>query len=164
MTLTGNNVFTANGDYGIRMYAPQSRGIAATTSVDGNAIGGVYLRTGTISSDTTWHNLDAPYDIESVAVYGPLAPTLTIMPGAEVQFTGSANLSAASSSEGGKIIADGSVDPITFTGVSKSPGSWYYIAFKSQDTGSVLRNCLIYSSNADINLCDFFAQNQLWNK
>jgi hypothetical protein len=146
---SGNNVFTANEGYGIKMFANQSDSITATTSVAGNTLGGVYLRSGVITTDTTWHNLDAPYLIESVGVRSLSEPILSIMAGTEIEFTDYTSLTSGSDTESGQIFADGTDAAITFTGATQTPGFWRFIAFYSNDTGSVLRNCIIEYGGGD---------------
>ena len=76
---------------------------------------------GDITTSTTWTLTESPYVV--CGTYVPTVAqgvTLTIEPGVEVQFEANGRLNV-----GGTLAATGSVtQPITFTGVIKSPGSW----------------------------------------
>ena len=77
---------------------------------------------GSITSSTTWTVISSPYEVCFGGVtVGPTA-TLTIQPGVTVQFQPSVN---AKLYVQGALSAIGAVtQPITFTGVVATPGSW----------------------------------------
>ncbi len=77
---------------------------------------------GTISADTTWHAADSPIEVCVSGVTVAQGVTLTIEPGTLVQFDNGANDSIYVQ---GALSAIGTpTQPITFTGVVASPGSW----------------------------------------
>ncbi|RLA96945.1 MAG: hypothetical protein DRG83_16680, partial [Deltaproteobacteria bacterium] len=127
-----NNEITSNGTYGIVLYGDQVRGIAGTNSVDGNTLGGVYVKDDTVEHDATWYKLDAPYILEDILVASPAGTTLTIQSGVELRFTEEAMFEVGSSGEPGKLVAIGSqADPIVFTSsqILKTRGWWDGIRF-----------------------------------
>ena len=75
-----------------------------------------------INSDTTWTVISSPYEVcFNGATVGPTA-TLTIQPGVTVQFQQGVN---SKLNVQGALSAIGTVtQPITFTGVVTTPGSW----------------------------------------
>jgi len=77
---------------------------------------------GLFSSSTTWSLINSPYDVcASGVTVGPTA-TLTIQPGVTVQFQQSINAKVYVQ---GALNAIGTMtQPITFTGVVTTPGSW----------------------------------------
>ncbi len=77
---------------------------------------------GVINSDTTWLLASSPYDVCSGGLTVASGATLTIQPGIVVQFeSGTSNYLNVQ----GALQANGSTtQPITFTGVVASPGSW----------------------------------------
>jgi hypothetical protein len=77
---------------------------------------------GTISTSTTWTVISSPYEVcFNGATVGPTA-TLTIQPGVTVQFQQGVN---SRLNVQGALTAIGTVSqPITFTGVVTTPGSW----------------------------------------
>ena len=69
---------------------------------------------------TTWTPAGSPYDVCAGGATIPGGVTLTIDPGVTVQFTAPGTLYVQ-----GNLVAIGSpANPITFTGVTASPGSW----------------------------------------
>jgi len=77
---------------------------------------------GTIDTDTTWSLINSPYDVCIGGVRIKPAATLTIEPGVTVQFD---NLGTNRLNVSGALSAIGTpTQPITFTGVVATPGSW----------------------------------------
>lgn len=77
---------------------------------------------GTISVDTTWHAADSPVEVCVSGINVAQGVTLTIQPGVLVKFDNSvSNLLSVQ----GTLSAIGTpAQPITFTGMLASPGSW----------------------------------------
>jgi hypothetical protein len=93
---------------------------------------------GNININTTWSLINSPYDVCTGGVtIGPTA-TLTIQPGVTVQFdNGGGNQLQAN--YGGALIAIGTLtQPITFTGVVATPGSWGGISSFATYTPSLI--------------------------
>lgn len=79
-----------------------------------------------ISTDTTWTVISSPYSVcNSGSIAVAKGVTLTIEPGVEVQFQSNARLNV-----NGTLAALGTTEqPITFTGVITTPGSWQGLGF-----------------------------------
>lgn len=93
---------------------------------------------GTVNLDTTWALISSPYKvcIGGITV-GPNA-TLTIEPGVTVQFENAAT-NKLNVNYGGALIAIGTpIQPITFTGVVATPGSWGGISALATVTPSLI--------------------------
>jgi len=79
---------------------------------------------GNINTNTTWLLSNSPYEVCNGGVTIGPAATLTIQPGVTVQFYNSTG-SKLYVNGGGALIAIGTpTQPITFTGVVATPGSW----------------------------------------
>src|SRR3990172_3410655 len=77
---------------------------------------------GAINTNTTWSLINSPYDVCIGGVTVGPAATLTIEPGVTVQFE---NAAANKLNVSGTLSALGTLtQPITFTGVVATPGSW----------------------------------------
>jgi len=77
---------------------------------------------GTIITNTTWSLINSPYDVCTTGVTIMPAATLTIQPGVTVRFQNAANNNL---NVMGALSAIGTLtQPITFTGVVPTPGSW----------------------------------------
>ena len=77
---------------------------------------------GTIITNTTWSLINSPYDVCIGGVTIMPAATLTIQPGVTVRFQSAANNNL---NVMGALSAIGTLtQPITFTGVVATPGSW----------------------------------------
>ena len=140
------STLTANAWSGVSVYADQVGGIGATNSVAGNTGAAVYVRTGTVAQDATWHALDAPYVLEDVTVSHPTAVTLTIEAGAELRFIDSAALDVAGGGSAGTLRALGTVaDPVVFTSnqATHTPGWWGYICFHGGAVSCLLDHCTV---------------------
>ena len=75
---------------------------------------------GTLSSDTTWNTTGSPYEVCPGGVTVAQGATMTIEPGVTVQFLTGGRLTVS-----GAMLASGTAtQPITFTGVISTPGSW----------------------------------------
>ena len=100
----------------------------------------------TLTADATWASLGFPYSIlqnTTVAKDAATAATLTINPGATLQFGNSVGLFIGTTTAKGALVAAGTVaQPITFTtnSASPAPGLWQGIYF---DTQSVAATCLL---------------------
>ncbi len=105
--------------------APIERSVSAVTNV-----------CGAISTNTTWSLINSPYDVCTGGVtVGPTA-TLTIEPGVTVQFE---NAAGNKLNVSGSLSAVGTVtQPITFTGVVATPGSWGGISATNTVTSPAL--------------------------
>ena len=91
-----------------------SRGIADTS------VGG------TISTDTTWHQVDSPFVLTStVFVEGAASPTLTIEAGVTVKIPSGMGLYIGNAQAGNLIAVGSAGSPITFTSTgATTAGSW----------------------------------------
>lgn len=93
---------------------------------------------GSINTDTTWLLINSPYNVCVGGVsIGPTA-TLTIQPGVTVQFENS-RFNKLNVNYGAALIAIGTLtQPITFTGVVATPGSWGGISAVATYTPSLI--------------------------
>ncbi len=77
---------------------------------------------GTIITNTTWSQINSPYDVCAAGITIMPAATLTVQPGVIVQFVNASNNNL---NVMGALSAIGTLtQPITFTGVVATPGSW----------------------------------------
>jgi hypothetical protein len=93
---------------------------------------------GPITQDTIWTRVDSPFVVsKNVTVYSNA--TLTIEPGVEVKFGGNFSLIVL-----GKLYANGTSTPITFTSNKEQPevGDWNAITFNGMEK-SVLIGCFV---------------------
>src|SRR3972149_2646751 len=106
---------------------PSTRAAPTVTNVRGN-----------ITTNTTWSLINSPYDVCAAGVtIGPTA-TLTIQPGVTVQFDNDGG-NKLNVNYGGALIAIGTLtQPITFTGVVATPGSWGGISALATVTPSLI--------------------------
>jgi hypothetical protein len=137
LTNNGQESDRTYGGYGIKIYADQIRGIESNNSVSGNLLGGVYVRSDTITNDATWYPLDAPYVLETVTVNDPLQPTMTVEAGTELKFLEDTKLVI----DTGRLVAQGTV----FTSNQNFPtkGWWKGIQFGQEAVASSLTDCTI---------------------
>ncbi len=121
------------------------------TYVD-NKYQGTLVEGGKINEDTIWGNSGDESIIivtGNIEVYGETNVTLTIEPGAEIQFEPGAGLYVGYfNSSPGSLYAKGTESsPIRFTSnlPSPAPGSWKGIYFKAAtvDSGSLLEHCIV---------------------
>ncbi|MDQ3249110.1 MAG: Ig-like domain-containing protein, partial [Chloroflexota bacterium] len=95
---------------------------APSLSLAANPAISATLVCGTISTNTTWLLANSPYEVCSGGVTISPTATLTIQPGVTVQF---ANSATNQLHVRGALSAIGTLaQPITFTGVVATPGSW----------------------------------------
>ena len=93
---------------------------------------------GTINADTTWLLTNSPYVVCSGGLTVASGATLTIEPGIVVQFESSISNKL---NVQGALEAIGSVtQPITFTGIVASPGSWAGISVNGTSVTPALAN------------------------
>ncbi|MCI5128577.1 MAG: right-handed parallel beta-helix repeat-containing protein, partial [Candidatus Electrothrix sp. AUS3] len=137
ITNNGQESDRTHGGYGIKVYADQVRGIQANNSVSDNLLGGVYVRSDTITNDATWHPLDAPYTLETVTVDAMGQPTLSIETGTKLKFLEDTKLVVTT----GRLVAK----EATFTSNQAFPtkGWWYGIQFNENASVSSLTGCTI---------------------
>ena len=75
---------------------------------------------GTLNADATWSAINSPYEVCAGGLTVSSGVTLIVEPGVTVQFLANSRLTAS-----GSLLAYGTPSqPITFTGVVTSPGSW----------------------------------------
>ncbi|MCF7793813.1 MAG: right-handed parallel beta-helix repeat-containing protein [Candidatus Cloacimonetes bacterium] len=155
-----NNQINLNGSHPISCYAGIVSGISNNT-YSGNAVSSIEVIGSPISNDATWVDQGIPYYVTSsnhIYVQGTDGDdnltTLTIEPGAEIQFN-SNHLYVGHSSNSlysGKLIAIGTEEnKITFTSGSSTPyaGDWMGIYFFDYaDDSSELSNCIIEYAGA----------------
>jgi len=109
---------------------------------------------GPITQDTIWAMVDSPFVVSKDIVVYPNA-TLTIEPGVEVKFGGAFSLIIS-----GKLYANGTEKPITFTSNKEEPvaGSWKALMFngpqKSMLTACSIAHAIdgIYIENGDVEI------------
>jgi len=109
---------------------------------------------GQIFRESFWDNLGAPYRITDDLTV--TSTTLRIAPGVTIEMSHGSSITIEN---GGELIADGTSQFITFTGVYKSPGSWNCLTF-SNVLNSFLNNCRIEFGGGDMNKpANIFAEN-----
>jgi len=127
LALTGD-AFTNNAGYAISL--PTNLGLSdassltATGNTGGNAI---EVRSGFITSDTTWPTASLPYILTgAITVEGPAAPILTIAAGNSVRFASNTQIVAANADKGALRANGTAAAPILFTANgSTTAGFWY---------------------------------------
>ena len=136
-------------DYDIQIENPNIRHCETPMYIDANAVGniagGVYEEnaqnvirvlggTHRVSTDQQWTNLGIPYRISSeqssFQYLGVTDATLTIDPGAILEFENGMGLIIGESDESTLIAVGTEADPILFTGVNKVKGAWGGIYFR----------------------------------
>lgn len=110
------NVCTGNLGYGISITADKLANLSGTGSFIGNGKGGIHVSGAEIWESGTWEKHDAPYIIEGIIDIGSSdGVTITISPGATLQFLPGSYLQIGHA-DLGTLIAAGSADaPIHFT-------------------------------------------------
>lgn len=117
---------------------------------------------GSINTDTTWLLINSPYNVCVGGVFiGPTA-TLTIQPGVTVQFENSGG-NKLNVNYGAALIAIGTLtQPITFTGVVATPGSWGGISAIATYTPSLINLSYVtldYGGVYDLSGAQLYANN-----
>ena len=161
MPLLSNLEILNNNDYGLYCnnanYVPEVSNLNFT----GNSLDGIVIAGGTISADRTWFYCGADYvilgDITIMEYHNN--PNLAIDPGNTIKFAENVKLQiGASSSYGGKLYAEGTVDSfITFTSLNDSIGGWNGLYFNdgsdSYGSTSSLKHCVIEKGNENNVYC-----------
>lgn len=116
-----------------------------------------------IMRDTIWTLVDSPFVVSNDITIYPNS-TLTIEPGVEVRFGGAFSLTVS-----GKLFADGTAKPITFTSNKIEPQNedWNSVIFDGIEK-STLINCIteyatdgIYVDNGDVEIRNSFISHSL---
>jgi parallel beta-helix repeat protein len=143
-----NNALIGNGNYSIYVTSNPNavKGITNNSFSGTPASAHIGVNGGTITMNSTWTNQGVPYVINSsITVADALTPTLTLEPGVVLRFNGLTRLLIGSGLTPGKLMADGTGDPITFTSnaATPAPGDWVGIYFDDgADDSSLLDNTL----------------------
>jgi len=119
-------VFKNCGEEPIRTTIANAHCLRAGNSFDGNAKQFILVEQGSLQEDATWLDLAVPYRVQGNAntIQGC---TLTISAGAELQMDESSRIIIEKQAG---LIADGTTEPILFTGASKVAGSWSSLEFR----------------------------------
>ena len=107
-----------------------------------NAVHATYVE-GPITQDTIWTRVDSPYVVSNdITVYQNV--TLTIEPGVEVKFGETFSLSIL-----GKLHANGTGKPITFTSNKEQPdvGDWNAIKFSGTEKSTLIGCFVAYAED-----------------
>ena len=146
------NSYENNGTYPIHVDTAESlSAIDAASTYTGDNDNRILVDDLNLTSDATMADAGTPYLFTSYTrIYNNV--TLTIQPGAELQFELNRYLYVGNSSDStGTLIAEGTADePITFTSAQATPaaGDWGGIYLYSYDGGSSLLNAIIeYATN-----------------
>ncbi|MDO5575627.1 MAG: right-handed parallel beta-helix repeat-containing protein [Fibrobacter sp.] len=112
-----NNIFTQNGEYGIRIAADQLVNISGSISVNNNGKDGIYVNGASVAASGVWKNCGVPYIVDgqiSIESSGG-AEKITIDPGTEFRFLKNSGISVGYSSPGTLIAKGTESKPIVFT-------------------------------------------------
>lgn len=149
ISLFSNNVVTRNKLGAGLVTADVVGSLDASSRYSGNTKDYIELASGseTVSSAQTWQAIDANYLVENVSV----VTDLTVAAGATlvIKDGGSLNISAK-----GSLKAIGTAEkPVTFTGLSKTPGAWGGIQYTfSKDTNNELDHVIVeYGGGSGMN-------------
>jgi hypothetical protein len=111
--------------YAISVEAPSFAGIGGTNTFNGGAM--IEIRSGTVSSTTSWVHPGAPVAIsDRVSVGGEGSPVLTIGPGMIFKFGAGADMQIGSPDVGQLVVAGTADKHVTFTSLpaKQAPGDW----------------------------------------
>ena len=150
-----NDIHSCTG-YPIRIYGNFVHTIGEGNEFSGTK--GIFVEYDDYEQDSeTWLDQGCPYIIDGeISIGSETGSTLTIEPGTEIGFTKESSIWVGFySSTFGKLVADGSTEPIKFTSAAsegtKSAGDWDYIYFSDGTmSGSIINNCIIeYGGGSD---------------
>lgn len=135
LTLFAANTFSGNMNYPVSAIGAVANSLDGTgSSYTGNTYDKVQLRGGRLYGSHTWTKLNVPYLVTAIVSAGYYNDngSLTIQPGATIQFTGNGGLCTGDySTTSWMSIAGTSAERITLTGETAAPGAWKGIAFQS---------------------------------
>ena len=119
-TLTfSSNGFLGNGGAPVRLPADVVGALDAGSTYAGNTEDYATVTGGYVTTDATWPALDVPYRVlADVEVASSTGPTLTIEPGAELQFEAGAGMTIGQGNPGALSAEGTSSSPIVFTAVT----------------------------------------------
>ncbi len=142
-------VFENCGEEPIRTTIANAHSIKAGNTFTGNGKQYVLVEQGSLQRDALWMDLTVPYRVQGNANTIQTG-TLTIAPGTEVQMDEAARIIIEKQAG---LIADGTVEPILFTGATTLAGSWSSLEFRddADHNACVLNNCTIEYGGASGN-------------
>ncbi len=120
-----DNSFSGHSEWPVQIEASQVGTLTGPNTFDSDDV--VAVAGGIVSSDATWNNLGAPYEVlESVQVQDDSAPTLTIAPGVSMYFAEDAYLSVGDEAQGSLMVVGTAEAPILFSSAKavQGPGDW----------------------------------------
>lgn len=154
-----NNEFENNTEAAVRIDANNVGAIDGDSDFIGsNGVDGVEINaTGSsihdITDDATWPAL-ADGAVYRVVQSFDVRAQLTIMPGAVIEFDANQTMYFEQDFSGpndGIIIAKGtSTNPITFTGVAKTPGYWQGLVIQSNSVLNEMDYCIVEYGGSDV--------------
>lgn len=151
------NTFAENSLAGIRIDADNTGALDSESFFDGNGLNGVEINasgspTHDLTADDTWQAL-TDGAVYRVAQSFDARATLTIMPGATIEFDANQTIAFKQDFSGpndGIIIAIGTAsDSITFTGAVKTAGYWQGLIVQSNSVLNELDHCIVEYGGSD---------------
>lgn len=166
LTIFENNIVTLNESSPISLRANNAGVVASNNVLTGNTtdVGGNrdYIKitsSSDIGSAQTWSVTDVPYRVSNTEILAEL----TITAGVTLEFTDGGRFDVR---DGGTLVASGTEDnPITFTGIEKTPGYWTGVQIYN-NTANLLDHVVIEygggpGGNTDGNIGVFFSGGRL---
>jgi len=138
-----DNTLTGNSGYPIELPASYVGLLRPSSSFTGNGDDQIFITTGTVDVDGTWHDLGVPFLAgASIYVQGSAGPELIIEDNVTVYMESGTDFYVGSGSDGALSVTGRN---ITFTSAESSPapGDWDGITFGAYDQGSELRGVTV---------------------
>lgn len=111
-----NNVFTKNGEYGIRITADQLVNFSGSISVENNGKDGIYVSGLNVSMGGVWKNCGVPYVVDGVIEIGSDdKPEIVVEAGTEFRFLKNSAINVGNSKPGTFVAKGTESKPIVFT-------------------------------------------------
>ena len=138
-----NNTITSNGEGAVFVHQHAAGMLDASTNYTGNDIDAAFINTEInypTDLDMTWQKLDVPYRITGSGL--TVVSEVTIDAGTNIEFEQDTRIVVR---DAGSLDASGSAgNPITFTGVEKTPGYWQGILFRNTvSNNNKLHYCVV---------------------
>lgn len=135
-----SNVFTQNALGPAWVHSNVAQQLSSDSTYTGNDVDKVFVEAYRINQAATWRDLGVPYLVDGIV--WPIA-VLTLDPGVTLEMAQDASFSIDTDAAG--LRAVGTVaKPITFTGVTKTAGSWYGLDFDgTNNANNILDHCVV---------------------